>query len=64
MFLVIKFHSVVGGSLELWNERTKKSLLYYTKEDQDETVLLPRDKVTINIYIQFLMINNISSTLM
>ena len=44
--------------------KTKNPMLYYTSEDQDETVRLPRDKVTTAkyVYVQFLMINNIFQT--
>ena len=31
--------------------KTKNPMLYYTSEDQDETVRLPRDKVTTAKYV-------------
>ena len=39
--------------------KTKNPMLYYTSEDQDETVLLPRDKVTTAkyVYVQCLVVN-------
>ena len=45
--------------------KKKKPMLYYTSEDQDETVRLPRDKVTTAkyVYVQCLMINTYSELL-